>query len=160
MSTFPPIFTAPPAPHAEAPSPAPGLLIVDRRPGEYAALVAELGTDLRVETATTGHLAVVQLRLATGGDAGPLPDLVLIDLDLPGIRGLDLLRLIRHTPEMRHLQTVMVAAADDPELRFRCAQEGATACLERPRDAAAAARLARFLRRLMLRPRGAAMASA
>ncbi len=160
MSTFPPILTGPPAPHPDVPSPAPGLLIVDRRPAEFATLVAELGTDLRVETATTGHLAVVQLRLAAAGDHSPLPDLVLIDLDLPGIRGLDLLRLIRHTPELRHLQAVMVAAESGPELRFRCAQEGATACLERPRDAAASQRLARALRRLVMRPRGAAMVSA
>ena len=160
MSTLPPTFAGPQASVPDAPSPAPGLLIVDRRPAEYAALVAELGADLRVETATTGHLAVVQLRFATGGDAGPLPDLVLIDLDLPGIRGLDLLRLIRHTPELRHLQTVMMAAESDPELRFTCSQEGATACLERPRDPAASQRLARVPRRLVLRPRGAAMASA
>lgn len=43
------------------------------------------------------------------------PDIILMDLMMPWIHGLDLCRTIREIPEMREIPIVVVSATDDPQ---------------------------------------------
>ncbi|GGS11506.1 response regulator [Deinococcus sedimenti] len=53
--------------------------------------------------------------------AGELPDVVILDVNMPGLSGLDVLREIRNDPEFRHLPVVMLstsARAQDVDRAF------------------------------------------
>jgi CheY-like chemotaxis protein len=55
------------------------------------------------------------------------PDLILLDLYMPGLSGMDVLRDIRKDPEFSHLDVVVLTDSTDwPELR-ECYRLGATA---------------------------------
>jgi CheY-like chemotaxis protein len=67
-------------------------------------------------------------------DEYPLPELVLLDLKLPGISGLEVVRWIRQQPGLRALRVVMLtgsAATDDIN---RAYQYGANSFLVKPMD--------------------------
>lgn len=57
----------------------------------------------RVETASDGHEAVEKARVL-------LPDLVLMDLSLPGLDGWEATRLLKSDPKTSHLQVVALSA--------------------------------------------------
>jgi CheY-like chemotaxis protein len=44
-----------------------------------------------------------------------IPDLVFLDLSQPGISGLDVLRVIKSTPELMHIPIAVAAGDDDPK---------------------------------------------
>jgi len=93
------------------------ILLVEDNPGDVR-LVAEalrqarLLTHLRV--ADSGDSALVQLR----GDAGvqrPAPDLILLDLNLPGLSGHELLGLLKSDARLARIPVVVLTSSDDDE---------------------------------------------
>lgn len=60
------------------------------------------------------------------------PDLVLVDLAMPGVTGLDVCRMVRADPEWRNLPLVVAASSLDAELRVSALRAGADGCLEKP----------------------------
>jgi CheY-like chemotaxis protein len=60
------------------------------------------------------------------------PDLVLMDIQLPGIDGYEALRLLRRTPGVSDVPVVAVTAFAMPEDRERAAREGFDGYLEKP----------------------------
>ncbi|MDT3401648.1 response regulator [Mucilaginibacter terrae] len=60
------------------------------------------------------------------------PRLILIDLNLPGLSGLDLLRKIKETPVLRYVPTVIFSTSDNPkDVRISLAS-GANAYVAKP----------------------------
>lgn len=45
----------------------------------------------------------------------PLPDMIFLDVTLPGVSGLDVLEAIRSTPELMHIPIVVVSGSQNPE---------------------------------------------
>jgi two-component system, chemotaxis family, response regulator Rcp1 len=45
----------------------------------------------------------------------PIPDLIFLDLSLPKISGLDVLKAIKSTPELMHIPIVVASGSDNPE---------------------------------------------
>jgi len=45
----------------------------------------------------------------------PIPDLVFLDLSQPRVSGLEVLKVIKSTPELMHIPIVVAAGSDDPE---------------------------------------------
>jgi chemotaxis family two-component system response regulator Rcp1 len=45
----------------------------------------------------------------------PLPDLIFLDLSQPRVSGLEILRVIKSTPELMHIPIVVAAGSDDPQ---------------------------------------------
>lgn len=66
--------------------------------------VLGLGHELFV--VETGEEALRRLK------AGPLPDLALLDINLPGLSGLEVLRRIKGDPAWRRLPVTMLSASD------------------------------------------------
>ena len=56
----------------------------------------------------------------------PLPDLLLLDLKLPGSDGFDVLRWVRQQPGLSALRVVVLTSSDHPNDRERAMQLGAT----------------------------------
>jgi two-component system, chemotaxis family, response regulator Rcp1 len=45
----------------------------------------------------------------------PIPDLVFLDLSQPRVSGLEVLKVIKSTPELMHIPIVVAAGSDDPK---------------------------------------------
>jgi two-component system response regulator len=67
-------------------------------------------------------------------DRRPLPALVLLDLNLPRVDGLEVLRRIRTTERTRRLPVVILTASAQGEDRARSFSLGATAYVRKPVD--------------------------
>jgi DNA-binding response OmpR family regulator len=69
---------------------------------------------------------------AVGGDAAlshlchSVPDLVLLDIMMPTMNGIEVLRRIRADARTAGLQVIVLSALDDEEWRDRAQQEGAS----------------------------------
>ena len=63
-------------------------------------------------------------------------DLVLTDVNMPTLSGLELLRMIRARPEQRRLPVVAVSTEREPEDAERALKAGADGYLAKPFDAA------------------------
>ncbi|MGH2626609.1 MAG: response regulator [Anaerolineales bacterium] len=63
-----------------------------------------------------------------------IPDLILLDLMMPGMDGYETLHRVRQLPGARDLPVVIVTASPDPDLEQRVAAAGGNGCLRKPVD--------------------------
>ena len=87
------------------------------------ALVGARG--YQVSAASTGTKAI-DMALADP------PDMVLLDLMLPGYDGFEVCRRLRSDPSTRKIPVLIISALDDPESRTKAAHAGATAYYTKP----------------------------
>jgi putative two-component system response regulator len=62
------------------------------------------------------------------------PDLVLLDIIMPNVDGLDLLAAIRSSSSLRHIPVIMLTAVEDRDVKCRALELGATDFLAKPVD--------------------------
>ncbi len=96
------------------------ILVVDDDPaaGElFSAILRNFGYD--TTSADSGNAALERLR------AQSLPDLVILDMMMPGMNGIEVLRRIRSDARTAELPVVMFSALDDDDWRARAKDEGA-----------------------------------
>jgi two-component system, OmpR family, response regulator MtrA len=62
------------------------------------------------------------------------PDVILLDIGLPGISGLDVLRLLKAQPDLAHVPVVIVTALDDHDTISAAMRDGAAAFMTKPFD--------------------------
>lgn len=72
------------------------------------------------------------------------PDLLLIDISLPGGNGLALAQHLRSLPELRRTPFILITASQDPDLRRKAMQLRASGLFEKPYDAEELLATARF----------------
>jgi class 3 adenylate cyclase len=101
------------------------VLAVDDTPANLALLAGLLGDRYRVKVATTGAKAL-ELALASA------PDLILLDVMMPGLNGYQVLERIRADPRLRHIPVIMISAVDEIESVIRCVELGAEDYLPKP----------------------------
>lgn len=94
------------------------VLLVEDNPGD-ALLTQEAFDDARIAVDIT-HVedvdtAIDLLDRATAGVGGPLPDLVLLDLNLPGRPGMDVLEHVRGRDELEHLPIIVLTSSKAPD---------------------------------------------
>jgi DNA-binding response OmpR family regulator len=66
-----------------------------------------------------------------------MPDLIIMDIALPGANGLDMAENLRHLPETRNTPIIFSTTSTDPRLRQRAIERGAVGLLLKPYDAEA-----------------------
>ncbi|NTU83933.1 MAG: response regulator, partial [Chloroflexales bacterium] len=104
----------------------PRILLADDNEETLATLGDYLrakGYDLRV--ARNGREAIVQAQ-------EELPDVILMDIQMPGMDGLEAIRRIRAEPALAHVPILAVTALAMPSDRERCLAAGADAYLPKP----------------------------
>ena len=89
----------------------------------YAEYLSYAG--FSVATAINGHEA---LRLA----AMLKPDLILMDIRMPGMNGLEATADLKRDPELAHIPVVAITADPSSEIGDRCRRAGCTAFLCKP----------------------------
>jgi two-component system response regulator len=105
------------------------ILLVEDSPDDEALMVRALSQDCMGPLAITrdGTEALAWLRTA-------LPDLVLLDLNLPGLKGFEVLRQIRASPRTRHLPVVILTSSAHDGDVARSYELGANSFVRKPKD--------------------------
>ena len=94
---------------------------------EAAALRAELFDPIR--TATDGQAALEFLRASDGSD---LPAMVITDLSMPRMTGLELLRALKNDARLRHMPVAVITSSDIPNDRELALKAGACSFVHKP----------------------------
>jgi len=61
-----------------------------------------------------------------------LPDLIISDINMPGLDGIELLENVRSSGIMRDIPIIMLSASEEPEKRKKCLALGASNYLIKP----------------------------
>ena len=116
------------------------LLLVEDDPDDVYLLRSVLGRSRLPEhlhVVGTGEDALRFLRRQPPYQAAPHPRLVLLDLRLPGISGLDVLRVMRQDADLRRIPVVILTASASHEDMVAAYDERARAFITKPGDRAA-----------------------
>ena len=65
---------------------------------------------------------------------GNLPDVVLLDIMMPEVSGIDILQVMKLTPELSTIPVIVLTASPDPALKTQALELGATDFLAKPVD--------------------------
>jgi two-component system, chemotaxis family, response regulator Rcp1 len=111
------------------------MLLVEDNPGDVR-LLQEALREAKVlgplQVVSSGEAALQVLReLAASGD---LPDLVLLDLNLPGKTGHEVLMELKADPKLTHLPVVVLTSSASPEDVMRSYQAHATCYITKPTE--------------------------
>jgi CheY-like chemotaxis protein len=129
---------ASPLPRFRASPPITDILLVEDNPLEVELALRplqELDPTSRIDVARDGEEALDFLfgRGAFRQRSGaPLPRLVLLDLNLPKLDGLEVLRAIRANSRTCMAPVVVLTSSDDPRELAQCYQLGANSCVQKP----------------------------
>lgn len=102
------------------------ILIVDDSPENLTVLSELLQPTYRVRAATTGEKA---LRIAT---AAPWPDLILLDVMMPGMDGYQVFTRLRADPGARDIPIIFVTAMNSIEAEMQGLEAGAVDYITKP----------------------------
>ena len=101
-------------------------------------LIAErTGRDVRLEVAGDGRQAVAYLTgdsPYTDRRAHPVPDLVVLDLKMPGMNGLEFLAWRQNSPSLRALPVVVLTGSVSEKDQTEAMAKGATRFLTKPSE--------------------------
>jgi CheY-like chemotaxis protein len=97
--------------------------------------LSDLDPEYRIAVARDGEEALDYL-LGRGAFrhrlGAPLPRLVLLDLKLPRVDGVEVLRAVRASPRASATPVVMLVPASEPREVAQCYQVGANSCVLKP----------------------------
>ena len=104
------------------------ILIVDDDPINRALLTKNLEHDGHRATAVDNGFAALA---ALESDR---PDVVLLDIVMPGLDGMEVLERLKADADLRHIPVIMISGVDDAESIVRCIETGADDFLPKPFD--------------------------
>lgn len=115
------------------------ILLVEDNPGDVR-LIEEAFRDGHINnhlhTVTDGQEALDFVHRRNEYEDAPRPDIVLLDLHLPGVDGEDVLHEIKHHPELEHVPVIVLSGLDEDIVESRDLDHDADedAVIEKPVD--------------------------
>lgn len=97
---------------------APRILLVEDNPGDvllFRRTLARLALKIELSLVGSAEEAVAHLKVRTGARADERPDLILTDLNLPGMTGIDLLKAVKGDPLFRRTPCIVFSSSDAVE---------------------------------------------
>src|SRR5213593_4782938 len=104
------------------------ILIVDDDPLNRRLLTKSLEDEGHRTTAVADGFAALSTLEADR------PDVVLLDIEMPGLDGIEVLERIKADKDLRHTPVIMISGVDDAESIVRCIETGADDYLPKPFD--------------------------
>ena len=113
------------------------ILVVDDNPDDFYAVQRELGSSgLRNPLAhcESGEQALDYLhrRGHFASPPAPIPAMILLDINMPRMSGIDLLRTIRGEPTLRTIPVIMMTSSNDDRDVLAAFQGGANSYVLKP----------------------------
>lgn len=111
---------------SEAPDRNKSVLLVDDTPANLQLLVSLLETTgLEVRPVLTGEMALRSAEIAP-------PDLILLDVMLPGISGYEVCAVLKANPRLSHIPVIFLSALGGDSEKQRAFDVGGTAFITKP----------------------------
>jgi CheY-like chemotaxis protein len=124
------------------------ILLVEDDPGTAELMqeaLASTGGEKRIDVVEDGESAVTWLRERSDQRPETLPDLLLLDLNLPGRTGAEVLAEVKAHPTMRRIPVVILTSSDADKDVTTCYDLKANCYLVKPSGLEGARRLARAI---------------
>ena len=130
----------------------PRILVVEDNPADVGLIQlalkdAEFDCDLTV--LDDGAEALALFRKEGGLEGGPVPDLAVLDLNLPKIGGLEVLEAIRANPLLDRMPVAILSSSSSPRDRARVEECGVDRFLTKPLDLDGFLRIGSILKSLL-----------
>lgn len=110
------------------------ILIVDDSAADRASIkiaFAQSGYPLNIQFAVSGNAALDQLR----SDREARPHLMLVDVKMPGLSGIELLQVMKRDPELHPIPVIMFSGSDANEDVDSAYRNFAAGYIRKPADA-------------------------
>jgi len=102
------------------------LLVVDNEPAYIGLALLILGSDYEILSATNG---VNALRLV---ESSPMPDLILLDVSMPDLDGIEVCRSLKASPKTREIPVIFLTGQTNEEDETRGFEAGAVDYIHKP----------------------------
>jgi CheY-like chemotaxis protein len=120
------------------------------------AVLDSCNLNLQVRIAEDGREALQYLQNLDQDDSSPGPALVLLDLNVPKVDGLEVLRHMRHGSRCKRTPVIVVTSSNAEPDRTAAQRLGVEAYFQKPKDLTAYMELAQVIKRVLLVPEEAA----
>jgi len=113
------------------------LLVVDDDENQarlFRLMLADLGHPHKCHNATSGAAALAFLARKTPHENAPRPDLIILDVNMPGEDGCATLQIIKSDPEMQSIPVIVFSASLDDADMLRSYTQHANAYVRKPVD--------------------------
>ena len=117
------------------------------------------GEDIEILVVSDGEQALEYVQRQGRFGNAAVPDLVVLDLNLPKSDGGDVLRCIRETPAYSDVPVVVLTSSDSPRDRKTAESLGANCFITKPSDLDAFLALGRTLMRVAIPPKSPGVVS-
>ncbi|GAM75798.1 response regulator receiver [Vibrio ishigakensis] len=101
------------------------ILVVDDAPANIRLITSYLKNQYRVLAATSGESALQIIKKQN-------TDLVLLDINMPGMNGFETCERIKSTPESQSLPVILISSSVDEDSVKKSSTVGASYCLQKP----------------------------
>ncbi len=104
----------------------------------YNVLIVEddrlMAQTLAAQLGSLGHTVVIAYspRMAIHNLSEVIPDLIFMDVNMPGVNGLEVLRFLRRDPATSKVPVIVVTAEESPTVRQSALESGANEFLVKP----------------------------
>ena len=113
------------------------ILLVEDNPADMRLVseaLAEGEIPARLHWVQSGEAALGYLRRAVDDAGRPMPDLVLLDLNLPGLHGHEVLAEIKRDPALLRIPVLVLSSSSTRQDVLRAYGEHANAYMVKPED--------------------------
>lgn len=110
------------------------ILVVEDNPDHaelIEATIRDCAPSVTIDYQRNGEDALLYLRTQTAADSA-LPDLVLMDIKMPRMNGIETLIAIKHDPKLQHIPVVMLSTSTNESEMRTCLKSGAEVYLAKP----------------------------
>jgi len=139
------------------PNPGPHtVLLVEDNPTDAFVIKEVLegcGLNLRLRVAVNGQDALQYLQDVAGNENSPCPALVLLDLNLPRIGGIEVLRELRRGSRCNRTPVIIVTSSAAEADRIAAQRLSVEAYFQKPRDLTAYMELAQVIKSVLIMPK-------
>ena len=109
----------------------PRILVIDDSESDIALIEEALQDEVELDVATNGAIALERLAETRAGGAA-MPHLIMLDLNMPGMNGFDVLKRLKTDPTMCGIPVIILSTSEDPHDVRRSYEYAAASYIAKP----------------------------